>query len=84
MKKLIVLLGCLFIIPSYFSQINTTRVSIINEKRDTLFLAKTELGYSIHGLWNYPYKIKPVIIFKSKQWITERTYYRNRIKIKQR
>ena len=84
MKKLIVLLGCLFIIPSYFSQINITRVSIISEKRDTLFLSKTELGYSIHGLWNYPYRIKPVIIFKPKQWIVEEHARRGRKEIKQR
>mgnify|MGYP003136512007 CR=1 FL=1 len=69
MKKTIVLLGCLFITQSYFSQVDTSRVSVISEKRDTLFLAKTELGYSIYSLWQYSSTEKPIIIFRTKQWI---------------
>ena len=69
MKKTIVLLGCLFITQSYFSQVDTSRVSVISEKRDTLFLAQRQLGYSIYKLWEYNYTVKPLIIFKPKEWI---------------
>lgn len=56
-------------------------VSVVSEKKDTLFLAQTALGYEIRDAWvNYPNK--PIIILKPAKWIINENTKRREKKTK--
>lgn len=78
MKKIIFILSLIFTTNS-FSQIDTNKVSLISDKRDTLYLPKTQLGYSISTLWPKDLQKKPIIIFKSEDWILKEYLRREKI-----
>jgi len=56
-------------------------VSVVSEKKDTLFLANNALGYEIMDVWvNYP--DKPIIIIKPEKWIINENTKRREKKTK--
>ena len=59
----------------------TDVVSVVSEKKDTLFLANNALGYEIRDAWvNYP--DKPIIILKPEKWIINENTKRGEKKTK--
>jgi len=54
-------------------------ISVVSEKKDTLFLAHNEVGLHIKDVWNSYYPDKPIIILKPEKWIiNEDTKRRNK------
>ena len=73
MKKIILITG-LFITQMTLSQsVDSSSIfSHVSPNRDTLFLAKTQMGYMIYKSWdNVSNDEKPVIIFKRHNWVIE-------------
>jgi hypothetical protein len=68
-RKFISLLFISLFVSPVISQVpQTDGVSVVSEKKDTLFLANNALGYEIMDAWvNYPEK--PIIILKPEKWI---------------
>jgi len=59
----------------------TDVVSVVSEKKDTLFLANNALGYEIMDVWvNYP--DEPIIILKPEKWIINENTKRKEKKTK--
>lgn len=44
-------------------------VSVISSQKDTLYLANNSVGYEIEDIWSNYVGERPVIIFKSFEWI---------------
>jgi|19_taG_2_1085344.scaffolds.fasta_scaffold294067_1 hypothetical protein len=79
MKKilLILLIGSSVVRTSLAQNRDSVVVSIVSEKRDTLFLADTPLGCEILDIWlDYPNE-NPIIILKSRDWIIRENRKRN-------
>ena len=73
MKKIVLMMG-LFITQTFGAQsVDSSAIfSHISPNRDTLFLAKTHMGYMIYKSWdNISNEEKPVIIFKKHNWVIE-------------
>ena len=60
----------------------TDMVSVVSEKKDTLFLAKNEVGLQIKDVWNNYYPDKPIIILKTEKWIINENIKRREKKTK--
>ena len=57
-------------------------VSVVSEKKDTLFLAHNEVGLHIKDVWNSYYPDKPIIILKPEKWIINEDTKRRKKKTK--
>jgi len=57
-------------------------VSVVSEKKDTLFLAHNEVGLHIKDVWNNYYPDKPIIILKPEKWIINENTKRREKKTK--
>ena len=74
-KKLLVLLVGVVTPFFLYSQIpQTAIVSVVSEKKDTLFLANNAVGQEIYDVWvdfylRYEEEDRPIIIFKPEEWI---------------
>ena len=44
-------------------------VSVVSAQKDTLYLANNPIGYEIEDVWCNYLGEKPIIIFKSPEWI---------------
>ena len=80
MKK-ILLIVVLSFTHTFMSQSldSSTIFSHISPNRDTLFLAKTHMGYMIYKSWdNVSNDKKPVIIFKRHNWVIEERLNQNK------
>jgi len=77
MKKKILLLvvGINLITFTYGQTPKDVPVSVVSHQKDTLYLANNDVGYMIQEVWDENYENgyygeeKPIIIFKSPDWI---------------
>ena len=77
MKALITLF--FLVSTSVYSQKVDPCISVVSENRDTLYLADTDIGYTIKEVWEKFYsEDRPIIIMKGKTWILKESNKRNK------
>jgi len=68
--KILFTLSLLFVILESEGQVPTSDiVSVVSEKKDTLYLARNEIGCQIMDVWRHYDHERPIIILKSQEWI---------------
>lgn len=80
-KFISLLIISLFVSPAIAQLPQTDGVSVVSEKKDTLFLANNALGYEIMDAW-VNYVDKPIIIIKPEKWIINENTKRREKKTK--
>lgn len=86
MKKKILLLvvGITLITFTYGQTLKDAPISVVSPHKDTLYLANNDVGYMIQEVWEENYENgyygeeKPIIIFKSPDWIIRENNLRNK------
>ena len=79
-KLLLLVIGLTMTTMTYAQTPENSVVSVVSQKKDTLYLASTPIGYEIGEVWEIYSEDRPIIIFKSPEWIIRENNIRKKEK----